>query len=531
MKTLLDETISVTNENINSCIKKLEDILKPLSGKDHLEMKKGLLTLEEELLCFQQSFGTDSSCNIRCTRHYGYLKIVISDTGENLKKLSNPSDDSLNLLRFLGMGTKQTYYHKYNKVSFRVSLEKHNSTIINMLIAIALAIITGIIILNLSGDVSDYLGENLIIPIFTKMIAILSAIATPMIFLAVVLGIVGLEYITTIGKIGGRMIRRMLTTYVFGTTLAALVCLLIFHFNVGASGSGEGLGDFVQLILDIIPGNLLEPFTTDNHLQVITLAIFVGIVLLLLGEASKSISLALQQVATVVNRMMCVICKFLPLLIYMGILEIFVNKKLSQISGLWIPILLFFGLCTIVILFVILRASYITKLPVRTLIHKQKEPLLINLTTSSQVAAFPYSTMCCKSHYGIDEKLVDFALPIEMVAYMPCGAVMFTIICMTLMSVLGLPISVGWIIKCIIISIIVAISAPPIPGSGFVVISIVMTGLGISGEGLPLAIIIITICGYFLPLFNGFLMELELLMIAYKEKKVDKKILISDTEL
>ena len=188
-------------------------------------------------------------------------------------------------------------------------------------------------------------------------------------------------------------------------------------------------------MLDIIPGNLVEPFATDNHLQVIVLAIFTGIILLLLGDASRKVSQALEQLAIVITS-------------------------------------------------VILHAKHVTKLPVRSIIGKQKEPLLINLSTSSQVAAFPYSVNCCKNLYGIDNKLVDFALPIEMVAYMPCGSVMFIVICFTLMSIMGL----------------------------------------------PLVILMVTVCGYFLPLFNGFLMELELLMAANKEGKVDKDILMKSRE-
>lgn len=443
-------------------------------------------------------------------------------------RLTEPKNDNINILDYLGLSPRKRYLFGKNTVSFNVSIEKRNKSITNMIIAVLLAIVIGVIFLNLPDNVRTAADADVLSPLFTKLIAIMSAIATPMIFFAVVLGIIGLEYVTVIGKIGKKLLEKMMLTYIFVSCFAVGVSILAFSFIEGGGSQTNGLKDLTKLILDIVPSNLFEPFTTDNHLQVITLAVFTGVILVLLGDASAKIKSAIEQVSALVNKMMSTVCKLLPLIVFLGVLEIIIEKKWAQMSTIWITIVSFFAICGVVLAFVSLRTVHATKVPIRTLIKKQRASLLINLTTSSQVAAFPDSVDCCKHRYGISSKLVDFALPIEMVAYMPCGAVMLSLIGFTLASIYGTQISLLWIIKCIILVIIIAISAPPVPGSGFVVISILMSGLGISAEGLPIAIMIITLCGYFLPLFNGYLMQLELLMVAHKENQVDLDVLKKD---
>lgn len=67
MKTIFNESLTVSNENITACITKLDKLLLPFESKNHLEIRRGLLTLEEELLRFQNSFGADA--NVCCLLH------------------------------------------------------------------------------------------------------------------------------------------------------------------------------------------------------------------------------------------------------------------------------------------------------------------------------------------------------------------------------------------------------------------------------------------------------------------------------
>lgn len=525
-KTLFCETCDLSNEKINDLSLRAQEVCSEFIKKDPKEIKRASLSLEEILLHFQSRFGATHHCMVTCKKKQSQIYFRIEDIGEKNNPLDvEDKEESADILDYLGIGTRYKYTSHKNIVSFSVATDKKNRSLTYILVSLALAFVLGTLCLRLPEETRMTLSTDIIEPLFQKMIALLTAFASPLIFLAVTLGIVGLEDITTIGTIGKRLLKGMLLTYVFAAGLMIIAASLFLGGNTSINASAGGIEGIIQLVLDIIPNNLIEPFYNDNHLQIISLSIFMGVILLILGDSGKKITSAMNELSIFVNRMMMTICKAIPLIVFLGIFNIIITNKVAQIAQIWKTVVIFFVISFVVIMFGLIRTRVVTGLPFSLIIRKQRAPLMINLTTSSQVAAFPYSTECCKSYYGIDDKLVDFALPIEMVAFMPCGAVMIGLIPCTLASLEGVGFTPMFLIKCFLLAIIIAISAPPIPGSGFVVVSVALSGMGMSAAGMPIAVIIITICGYFLPLFNSFLMQLELLIAAYKEKKVNTDIM------
>ena len=76
--------------------------------------------------------------------------------------------------------------------------------------------------------------------------------------------------------------------------------------------------------------------------------------------------------------------------------------------------------------------------------------------------------------------------------------------------------------KLVFVSVIVAIAAPPIPGSAFAVLPIMFSACGTDLSMMPLAVIIGSTVGYLMPALNGYCMQLELLMSAHKSGCIGK---------
>jgi Na+/H+-dicarboxylate symporter len=277
--------------------------------------------------------------------------------------------------------------------------------------------------------------------------------------------------------------------------------------------------DILTLVLDIFPGNLLAPFTIDNDMQVIVIAIFVGVVMLGLGDKIQRIRKIFEEASTLINRMMLVVCKLLPLLVYFGFSNILLSDNLSKLADVSKIVIISLVGAAITIGITIIRAVKVTKVPFKELFKAQLPSLLINLTTSSQVAALPESMKCCKEKWGIDKRLVDFGLPFGVVFYMPNGAIMLGSIVWGLAAISVGPIDPVTLTKLIFVSVIVAIAAPPIPGSAFAVLPILFSACGTDLSLMPLAIIVGSTVGYLLPAMNGFCLQLELFMTARKFEK------------
>lgn len=123
----------------------------------------------------------------------------------------------------------------------------------------------------------------------------------------------------------------------------------------------------------------------------------------------------------------------------------------------------------------------------------------------------------------MDGKFTDFSLPLGIVVYMPNGAIMLGSIVWVLTDMSLGAVDLVMLIRIALVAVIVAIAAPPIPGSAFAVMPIMFSVCGTDLSMMPLAVIVGSTVGYLLPAMNGYCLQLELLMTAWKSNMVDKE--------
>ena len=517
----MNEEEFLTNETIERLTENMTEKYLEAAGKRAGNRVSFSLTVQEILLRFRDLYGTETPCKVIGQKNFGKIVFTIRQKGPQLDPTDGDkyTEYSYDILAGIGVMPKYSYNFKnggVNTVTILGELKpKKNAMLKNMLAAIICAVLFSIGLRALPASVSSLMAESFISPFFTKMITILSELATPFVFLAVVTGITGIGSQATVGKIGKKLLTGMMITYLFAGIVFSILAVVAYPLSGRGGESGSFLAQIVQLVLDIIPDNMLQAFAVDNDLQVITIAVFTGVVMLALGERVKAVNNFCMECAEIITRMMGIVCRFLPLVVFFGVVNLLLSD-LSEVVNIYKMIILFVISAMLLIGFMLVRTRICTKVPLKILLKKQLATLMINLTTSSQVSALPENMKCCKEKFGIDEKMVDFGLPLGIVIYMPCGAAFLGLATWSLANISGTPIAIAEVIKICLISIIVAIAAPPIPGSACAVMPIIFSSCGIPDAVFPLAIIMATFIGYLLPAINGYCLQLELLMSAKK---------------
>lgn len=516
----------LTNEKIEYFTDQMTERYVSVAGKRAGNKISFSLMAQEMLLRFRDLYGTETPCKITGQKSFGKILFNIQQKGPQIDPVNMEEDVSYSydILTRLGVMPKYSYSSRnggVNTVTIVGELRpKKNAMLKNMLIAIILALVCSLGLRSLPVSISSIVMGGFISPFFTKMITILTELATPFVFFAVVTGITGIGSQAAVGKIGKKLLSGMMITYLFAGIVFSVLAAAIYPLSSEGGGSGNFIGQIVQLVLDIIPDNMLSAFTIDNDLQVITIAVFAGIIMLSLGERIKLVNSFCVECTEIITRMMGVVCRFLPVVVFFGVVNLLLSD-LSQVINIYKMVLIFLVSAIILIVFMLIRTKISIKVPLKVIFKKQMATLMINLTTSSQVSALPENMKCCKGKFGIDEKMVDFGLPLGIVVYMPCGAIFLGLATWSLANISATPIGFGEVIKICLISIIVAIAAPPIPGSACAVMPIIFSSCGIPNEVFPLAIIMATFIGYLLPAINGYCLQLELLMAAKKLGMVD----------
>lgn len=522
------DTKRLTNEVIDSWSENAVKQYQKIAGKRAENTVRLRLSIEELLLRFRDLYGTEEPCSIKGIRRLGGISFELSQRGTPQNPLEIDPETSLtyNLLAKLNLNPHYAYRQNrsLNVVTIPAPLKKRkNAMLIGILAAAVLSVATWLVSGLLPKAVLDDYMIPLVSGLFTKLSAVFSALATPLVFCAVITGISGIGDVSSFGKLGGRLLKRMMASY--GISMLAMLAIGLPMGLVSPTSSASGgnvFSDLLELILDIIPGNLVEPFRIDNALQVIVIAVFVGVIMLGLGDKVNRLRTFIDEAGTLVNRLMMAVCKLLPLFVYLGFTNLLLSGKLSELGGVSKIVIICLGASAITVAATIVRTLIVTKRSFKELFSAQLPALIINLTTSSQVSALPESMKCCKQKWGIDEKFVNFGIPLGIVIYMPCGAIMLGAIVWVLTYMSAGSVDPITLFKLVFVSVIVAIAAPPIPGSAFAVLPIMFSACGTDLSMMPLAVIIGSTVGYLMPALNGYCMQLELLMSAYKSGCIKK---------
>lgn len=530
-----DEKSLLTSDVISSWTSKCGDLYKQYSGKKAVNdsdfKMKILIPIEGLLKLYKETYGTDTECHIVGKKVFGNIRFEISQVGAEKDPLYliSESEYIYESLSKLSEFPVYTYDKKtsLNKIVLNTPKKKGtNRTLLYVVGALLAAILIYIILSNFAPTSVDYIYKSVTEPIFKKMVSIIAALATPLILFSVIVGIMGLGDVGSFGKIGGKVLSAMGITYLFTAVIQIVVYTIANNIipmptYATAKISDDTLKNIIQLVLDVIPSNLVDPFLKDNDLQVIVIAIFVGVVLLVLGKQISKLKEIINDISVLVNKMMIYACKLLPLIVLFGIFNLLVTTDLTKILPLLLLFVYFIIFVILIYIFVLIRVRVTTKVPFGIIFKKLLPTLVINLLTSSSITSLSENLRCCKYDLGIDEKYSNFAMPLGIVIYMPCGAAFLSATALFLAAAGGVTITTAVIIRVVIVGIIVAIAAPPIPGSALAVMPIMFASCGVPDSMFSIAIIVSTILGYLLPALNVFLLQNEVIIVAVKTGNID----------
>ncbi|MBR6258931.1 MAG: cation:dicarboxylase symporter family transporter, partial [Oscillospiraceae bacterium] len=281
----------------------------------------------------------------------------------------------------------------------------------------------------------------------------------------------------------------------------------------------------LEMIMGIFPSTVVEPFSTGNTLQIIFLAVVIGIALLYMQRQTREIAIAIGQINALVNFLMSLISRLVPFVIFMVMVSLIWSGDLSVITSVW----KFMGTFLIALLGIALAYLLLTsvhqKVRPSVLIKKSLPTFLVALTSASSAASFGTNVETCEKRYGIDPSLVSFGVPLGIVMHKPTTAAYNLIIVMFFASVYHVQCTPAWLILAVFICIVVSVSAPPIPGGGAAAYTILFLQLGIPDEALAVALTLDIIADFLMTSFDMFTLQMALINTSSRMNRIDKNIL------
>ncbi|MFT9598609.1 dicarboxylate/amino acid:cation symporter [Mesobacillus sp.] len=353
---------------------------------------------------------------------------------------------------------------------------KNSSFILKMTAGFVLGILAGV----LFGAEAEIFK-----PFGTLLIKLLNLIATPVVFLTVVLAVNQMNP-AQLGRTGGKLV------LYYGATTAAAVLIglgLALWINPGSSLSlpnaeveKPATPSISDVIFNIVPDNFFSAFTSGNLMAILFLAIIIGFTIsgmrLATDEKIQNYGAQLQTFFEAANELFFRILKGTLLYAPVGIFAISASTFGTQgwdtlTSLLEFTAVFYFGVI-ILWIFVYSGTLKLFKIPVKSFFVNTKDAYTTAFFTSSSIASLPVAIESAKKA-GISERMVNFSLPLGAVFNSDGGALRMGASIVFAANVTGVSFSLTDFITIVLIGTLLSIGTAGIPAAGLVTLSVVLT--------------------------------------------------------
>lgn len=353
---------------------------------------------------------------------------------------------------------------------------------VKIFIGLILGAITGLIL----GEKAVYLK-----PLGTIFLSLINMIIVLLILSSMAVGVSSIHDPQKLGRIGGKTIG-----IYFMTTLIAITTGLILanFFRIGENLNLQAAvvtqtktPSISEIILSIIPNNPIAALVNGNILQIIIFAFFLGIAINFSGSKGKPLLHLLESLADVMYRLTSIIMEFSPI----GVFGIMAWVTGTFGLTLLIPLLKFLGAYYIACLFQLFVVygtllKGIGRLSLMPFFKGMGDAIIMAFSTCSSAATLPVAMHCAQENLGVSKNISSFVLPLGITLNMNGGAIFQAMGAVFIAKAYSIPLDLYSYVTLILTTSFSAIGTAGIPGGGFIMLSAVLSSVGLPLEGLAI---------------------------------------------
>ena len=529
IKKSTSQVLPLNAEGIDRCSEFLEEKLQgiQMERQNRLRIR---FSVEESLLRMRGRFGEDAFFCLKTEERFGRMLVRIEQEGDVYNPLNKTEafieDWSGPLLTQVGLAP--TYAYSAGKNILRLSLPgKSMNPALKMLIAVAVGILLGLLLrASVSEPVRRILTDGILDPVYAFWIRVLTVCSGPIIFLMVCSSVLSSG---TIAEEGGST-RRMVMRYFLLSMLAALIAVLVSGTYFRRSvlfGTAAWLdtGDYFEALLSIMPSDVFSPLMESNTPQILLLAFVIGYAVLLVGPRASSLKRLIHQGNLAGLEITEMVSRLVPYFALLMVVKEIVDDELRTFIGMWSLLILGIIASALYILCVARYVSVRKQVPVKKLLKKMFPAFEAVIKTGRMDAGYGQMEQILTGKLGVGNHFTTMALPSGTVLYMPVNVIGTLLFTMYAAMKYHAPVRLAWLVLAMILSVILFVATPPVPGANLLAYIMIFAQLKIPQTALIDAMIFDILFGIFAAAANQILLQLELILQADQIGLLDREIL------
>lgn len=489
----IDGMLDFIDISLKNCKVKSSDII------------KAKLIAEETIVALVGGGCAESSITVRIHKTTWKTDLIIKCKGQKFeKKLSDMGVDvseascDVEAEEIISNMILQAYADRYvtsykngiNTVTISASVSPQKN-IIFCLYAMALAVVVGLIMrFAIPTAVSEGFNTYVLTPVVTIVMNGLKMLMAPIIFFSIASSVRLYKNARDFGRVGVKVF----IFYTFTTIFAVVLSIALFKLiDPGEFGSISYLDSslvenankvsLIDTIVGIVPSNIFASFHEANTLQLIFLAVLIGICANKTGTYSERIGGALAALNELFIKIAEFVVKFLPFVVFASVCSMIITLDSSVITNLGSLLVIYIVTCVTMMLFYVLICSIrIRKSPFKVI--KKMAPAWLNAySLSSSNAAIPFSMEVCKKDLKISPRIFSFSIPFGATVNMDGATIQLTLTALFLIKGFGNTMSIGDLFTMAVIIIMLAMGTPGLPGALIMSLTVLCQQFNIPASG------------------------------------------------
>ena len=365
--------------------------------------------------------------------------------------------------------------------------KKKLSLTVKITISLVLGVIAGLLLQSWSDIAVTYIK-----PFGTIYLNLIKMVVVPVVLLSIMQGIISLQDVRKVGSIGVKTVAFYMCTTALAVTLGLLFANIL---NVGGGYviATEGLvyeakeaPSFIDTIVNIFPSNFFQPMASANMLQVIVIAILFGFGIILAGEKGKAAQEFVDSFAEVCFKVMGMILELSPIGVFALICPVVAENGPAVLLPLLKVILVAYVgyICHMILVYSMAVKGFAGMNPV-TFFKGMSRPIMFAFSSASSVGTLPFN-MEATQKLGARKSIASFVLPLGATINMDGTAIYQGVCAIFIAEIFGIDLGLSQQLTIILTATLASIGTAGVPGSGMIMLAMVLQSVGLPVEGIAL---------------------------------------------
>ncbi|KEI18033.1 dicarboxylate/amino acid:cation symporter [Clostridium haemolyticum] len=350
------------------------------------------------------------------------------------------------------------------------------------------------VLVGLAFTTNPTIAVTYIKPIGTLFLNLIKMTIVPLVFASLVVGASSIGDTKKLGRIGGK------TMIFFFVTTAIAIIIGLFLANILKPGIGLSLTlpaetskiatkapSLAKTLLDIVPPNPLMGLGKGNMLQIIFFALVLGVGATKIGKKGEAFLKVCDSLAEIMYKLTEMIMSLAPY----GVFALIVPVISENGPSVLLPLLKVIGVVYLgFIIHSIAAYSFsvttFAKISPITFFKKVSPATILAFSTSSSAGTLPLTMGIVKKKFGVSDGISSFVLPLGTTINMDGTAIYQGVCAMFIAQAYGIHLGPAQQLTILLTALLASIGTAGVPGSGFMMLMMVLSSVGLPLEGAAL---------------------------------------------